>query len=103
MTIIEKLKTIFSPGEYFDPYELEIKNWPDIEFDGDMERLDMENWEVTELTDNHMRMKCGGDWQEPYEVRIILNTDNDFEVISWDTTEFGLGDEINMDKLLGLE
>jgi len=115
MNMIEKLIDI-NEDESFDPYFLsnETKNWPEItlyedyddegnpihEDDPEMEPLDLENWKVTEVGDRHLIIKGGGDWQQPHEVRIELNSDDELEAVSCSATDYG-DDEINMDDLLG--
>ena len=104
MNIIEKLKEI-NEDDYFDPYYMidEINNWPEVEDEDDgIEELDAENWKVTEVGEKHLTMKCGGDWQEPYEVKIKLNENNELEVVSYEPSDFE-GEEVDMDELLGYE
>lgn len=116
MNMIEKLIAI-NKDEYFDPYFLcnEARNWPEIplyedydedgnpipEDDPEMEPLDLENWKVTEVGDRHLVIKGGGDWQEPHEVKIELNSNDELEVVSFSDTDYGVGDEIDMNELLG--
>ncbi len=101
MTIIEKLKEI-NEDDYFDPWYLKhsTKNWPKIEVNEDMEYLDLENIKFTEIGDNYLILKGGGDWQDPHEVRIELNSDNELEVIYCKPTNYREGDDINISKLL---
>lgn len=117
MTLIEKLKTLTTKGYKkeltFNAFKLsKAKNWPTIpeylDYDennnpideGYREPLDMENWKITEVANNYLILKCGGDWQEPHELTIVLNEDDELEVISYKKSDFN-GREINMDKLLG--
>lgn len=124
MKMIEKLKEIYKDEDYFDPYllESEIENWPEIpepsddddDTDNDdvdviyikneeqfFEPIDVENFMVTELGDDYLVIKCGGDWQDPYEVRIEISNDN-LTVVSYELTYFE-GDEIDMDEVLEFE
>ena len=129
MKMIEKLKEIYKDEDYFDPYllESEIENWPetrvllpepsddDDDTDNDdvdviyikneeqfFEPIDVENFMVTELGDDYLVIKCGGDWQEPYEIRIEILNDN-LTVVSYELTDFGDADEIDMNEVLELE
>lgn len=116
MNIINKLKELneddyFDP--YFDPYFLsEIEGWPLISlpkdedednlYDEDEELLDLENYEVIEIKDRSMIINCGGDWQEPHRVEIILNSNDDLEVVSCSPVdEWKAG--LDMNELLGYE
>lgn len=119
MNIIEKLKILNSDEDYFDPYFLmDILGWPkipaymDYDEDGipvpeenpDMEELDLENFEFVEIDDRHLIMNCGGDWQNPYEVRIELNSDDELEIKSYKLTEdYGKKDSINIEELLDIK
>lgn len=116
MNIIEKLKE--TTVDYFDPYDAfaDIQSWPEIplymDYDEDgkpipgeedeMEPLDLENFKVTEIGDRHMVIQGGGDWQQPHEVRIELNVDDEFEVTSCIPCGFN-GVDLNMNEILGLE
>lgn len=116
MNIIEKLKEI-NEDEYFDPYFLsnETKNWPDIpmyedyddegnpipEDDPEMEPLDLENWKVVEIDEKYMVIQGGGDWQQPHEVRIELDSNDELIAVSCKPCEFD-GEDIDMDELLEL-
>jgi hypothetical protein len=57
-------------------YELqELKGWPQIDqFDGNewsgAENLDLENYEIVEVSKNRVSISCGGDWQSPALVHI---------------------------------
>jgi len=117
MNIIEKLKEI-NQDDYFDAYSLsnDVQNWPEIPLymdydddgkpipgeDDDIEPLDMENWKVTEIGDRHMVLQAGGDWQQPHEVRIELNSDDELVAVSCVPSDFN-GPDLNMDEVLGLE
>jgi len=122
MNIKEKLQELIQES-YFDPYEIfnpynakNIKNWPTIplymdydehgipipEDDPELELLDLENWKITEIGDKNITMKCGGDWQQPHEVKIELNSDDELEVISCQPSDFE-GPELDMNEILGLE
>ena len=54
-----------------------VDNWPTVPLDNiqtdDTEPLDTENWEVLKLTDEELIMTCGGDWQKPMKLTIVLN------------------------------
>ena len=65
------------------PYEIvdDVVNWPQIsmkDFSDDPdeeafdEPLDTENFEWLSITDNEMKIACGGDWQEPLTLTIKL-------------------------------
>jgi hypothetical protein len=117
MNIIDKLKEI-NDEEYFDAYFLgnETLNWPLIplymdydddgkpipEDDPEMEPVDLENWKVVQIGDRHMVIQCGGDWQQPHEIRIELNSNDELEAVSCTPSDF-TGEDIDMDELLGLE
>lgn len=117
MNIIEKLKEI-NQDDYFDIYFLgqETQNWPEIplymdydddgnpipEEDPEMEPLDLENWKVTEIEDRHMVIQAGGDWQQPHEVRIELNSDDELVAVSCIPSDFN-GPDLEMDEILGLK
>lgn len=118
MNIIEKLGEI-NEDNYFDPYYLSnaTANWPLIplymdfdeqgnpipEDDPEMEPLDLENWKFTEIGDRHMIVKCGGDWQQPHEVRIELNSNDELECVSFQLTDYGVSESIDINFLLGYE
>jgi hypothetical protein len=70
----KELVTRDVPGtDDFELYALtEIHNWPDVETDGETERLDLENVELLELTDDKAVVWGGGDWQEPMKVTVEL-------------------------------
>lgn len=120
MNTIEKLKQICEEEEfdYFDPYFLtDIDNWPLIplyldydedgkpvpEDDPEMEPLDLENWKVTEVGERNLTIQCGGDWQPAHEVKIELNDDDEFVVVDFKESDFSVGEDININKLLGFE
>jgi len=44
--------------------------------DGDDEELDLENFEVLEVTEDEVVMCAGGDWQTPVEFEISLKNNN---------------------------
>jgi hypothetical protein len=102
MTIIEKIKEECK-DEYSFPYDMEVKNWPDIDYEGEQEPLDMENWQVMEINDNYMTMQCGGDWQDPHQIMIELNSNNELEVVSCNPCDYASNGSINIDKLLGFD
>jgi len=117
MKIIEKLKTLIE--DEFDPFVLmDIKNWPNIplyaeyddnnnpipEDDPEMEPLDLENFYFVEVNDSDMIIKCGGDWQEPHKVVIELDSNNELNVVSFETTEFiSSKEEIDINTLFNYE
>lgn len=123
MKMIEKLRELYKDEDYFDPYILaeETEDWPEIpedsfdDYDDDdkedeeldeekyLEPLDLENYKITEIGDDYLIIKCGGDWQSPYEVKIELNSDDELEVSYYELTDFGEGSEIDMNELLELE
>jgi hypothetical protein len=117
MNIIEKLKEI-NEDDYFDPYFLlnETSNWPLIpiymEYDDDgnpipeddpeMEPVDLENYKIIEIDERYLIIQGGGDWQQPHEIRIELNSNDELEAVSCVPSDFD-GESINMDELLGYE
>lgn len=68
MNVIEILNNIplIQDGN-IEIYDLQdhVINWPEVEYDGDTEALDLENWEILSLNEDKMVMTAGGDWQEP--------------------------------------
>lgn len=48
--------------------------------EGETEPVDFENNEIYEITDSHMVLFAGGDWQDPVIFKAIINGD----VIEWD-------------------
>lgn len=72
--LANKVKEIYKKGEdfYNVHYYLPIKNIPIV----DDERLDMENFEWLEISDDKIVVCCGGDWQEPMTLTIKLDGDN---------------------------
>lgn len=69
-------------GDYWDlPYEVfgdeNVVNWPIVRLEdeaghSELEPLDMENFEWLSITDDEMKVVCGGDWQEPQILTIRL-------------------------------
>lgn len=112
MTVLEKLIKLNNEDDHFNVYyciQDNVFDWPEIEDKGYpgpttyKEPLDLENWKVTELTDKNMIIKCGGDWQEPHEVCIELDSNNYLTVTSFKRTDYGEGEEIDIDKLMGFD
>jgi hypothetical protein len=79
----EKLQEVEYYGEL--PYEIfgeeNVVNWPIVEMkeisdDPDdkfeNEPLDMENFEWLSITDNEIKVCCGGDWQAPQTLTIVI-------------------------------
>jgi hypothetical protein len=102
----EKLQKFYKKN-YFDTYKMvdECKQWPEIEENLDyhledgklaigpgdkkyMEPLDLENHQFIEIGDKHLIMQCGGDWQEPHEVKIELNENDELVVVSCQEHEY---------------
>ena len=55
---------------------IEDVDWIQVEDeDGETEPLDLENLEITEITDDYMTMECGGDWQISHTVKFIVEDD----------------------------
>ena len=55
---------------------IEDVDWIQVEDeDGEIEPLDLENCEITEITDDFMIMECGGDWQMPHIVKFTVEDD----------------------------
>jgi len=121
MNIIEKIKDIHSlfDEKSFNPYYLvdETLNWPQIpdfdsaDFDekGDLivnensklEILDPKNYKITEVSERYLIIKCSGDWQNLYEVKIELDSKNQLIVTSYKATDFNMEDKkIDMNELL---
>lgn len=57
----------------------EVSGWPNIEYDDGVyttsDPLDMENCGYLSLTDTEFTMVCGGDWQNPHKVVIVMGVD----------------------------
>jgi len=71
-----------------DKYEVthafsDFPNWPQIKNEPEdqfTEPLDLENYEINEITSTGMLMCGGGDWQEPYFIQINLNEDHQLQI-----------------------
>lgn len=89
--------------DFYDlPYELinyghfNVRGWPQ-----DEDSLDMENFEWLEITDDYIKIACGGDWQEPMIVTIEL--DRGMLVVT--DTEYGFSEGLSEEEfntILGL-
>ena len=77
------LKQKLQEVDYFGSLSYEIfgeenvVNWPIVRLEdeaghSEMEPLDMENFEWLSITDNEIKVCCGGDWQEPQTLTIVL-------------------------------
>jgi hypothetical protein len=77
---LAKVTSVKKDSDNFDIHALQYKtrNWPEIDqeidYEGNTEKdnLDMENNKIIELTKNNIKIWCGGDWQHPHIVNIIL-------------------------------
>lgn len=53
-----------------------VSGWPNIKTeDDDNDPLDMENCGYLTLSDTEFVMVCGGDWQDPHKVTIVMGVD----------------------------
>ena len=104
--VLEILRDIIVDGEDINIYELpdHVTNWPDVEYDGEMESLDLENWEITKLSEESVVICAGGDWQEPLtftlvpdetpkgkELKVTMTSQGDYEA--------GMGHDEILEKL----
>lgn len=52
--------------------ELNLENWPKVDDgEGHMENIDLENFEIIDITDDKLTVFAGGDWQDPIQFSII--------------------------------
>ena len=75
MNIKDYLADLIEYGVDFNDlqYELEVENWPEVnDENGDLEPLDLENFEWLSIEDEEMIVACGGDWQEPMTLTIKM-------------------------------
>ena len=110
--MIDKLREMVEDGE-FTPWPLtNAKGWPripepiaDPEDEGDpyLEMLDLENWKITHIGERCLTIKGGGDWQDAYEVNVIMNDNDELEVEHFYKTDYHDGQQINMNLLLDLD
>ena len=103
MKLKEKLKK-FNNNGIFDHHKLVNKTlkWPNVENNyGDIEKLKTDIFEFKKLKDNMLIVKCGCDWQPPYNIKIILNSDNELEIVECRLSDFGMDDYISVNDIFG--
>jgi hypothetical protein len=94
MNVIEILKSNIIQNDEIQISKLPniVNNWPSAsDEDGEVEPADLENWEILEITENSVKVACGGDWQEPITFTLVADGDRLVAKDAHEGFEIGLG------------